>query len=129
MQSSAESGLLTPGLFQNLLRGGTIHFPNLYESSVSYLEDSMKPLLIGALRPRICAGNSETLAVQVTTRPRCNRKLRLMWPEYILQIPLHRVVSLDCPGCANSFSLIAADLVPVLDGAERYTPAVVNHLS
>jgi hypothetical protein len=90
----------------------------------------MKPVMMGAtLRPRICVGSSETLTVQTATCPRCNQKLRLMWPEYILEIPLHRVVSLDCPGCANSFSLIAADLVPVLDGAERYTPAVVNHLS
>jgi hypothetical protein len=89
----------------------------------------MKPVLKVALRPRICVGSSETLAVQITACPRCKQTLRLMWPEYVLQIPLHRVVSLDCPGCANSFSLIAADLVPVWDGAEGYVPAVVNQLS
>jgi hypothetical protein len=32
-------------------------------------------------------------------------------------------------GCANSFSLIAADLVPVCGGAEGYVPVVVNQLS
>ena len=90
----------------------------------------MKPVLMGlALRPRICVGSSETLAVQTTACPRCKQALRLMWPEYILQIPLHRVVYVDCPGCANSFSLIAADLVPVCEGAEGYVSAVVNQLS
>jgi hypothetical protein len=32
-----------------------------------------------------------------------------MWPEYVLHIPLHGVIWLDCPACSNSFSLIAAD--------------------
>ena len=89
----------------------------------------MKPVLNAALRPRICVGNSETLAIQITACPRCEQILRLMWPEYILQIPLHRVVCLNCPGCAKSFSLIAADLVPVCDGGEGYVPAMVNQLS
>lgn len=34
-----------------------------------------------------------------------------MWPEYVLHIPLHRVIWLDCPACSNSFSLIAAGLL------------------
>jgi hypothetical protein len=89
----------------------------------------MKPVLKAASRPRISVGSSETLAVQITQCPRCKQKLRLMWPEYVLQIPLHRVVSLECPGCANSFSLIAADLVPVCDDGEECAPAVVNQLS
>ena len=89
----------------------------------------MKPVLMAALRPRICVGSSETLAVQTTPCPRCKQALRLMWPEYILQIPLHRVIHLDCPWCATSFSLIAIDLVPVLEGAEEYAPAVVNQMS
>ena len=90
----------------------------------------MKPVTMGAtLRPRICVGSSETLAVQITTCPRCKQTLRLMWPDYVLQIPLHRVVSLDCPVCAKSFSLVAADLVPVCDGGEGYVPAAVNQLS
>jgi C4-type Zn-finger protein len=89
----------------------------------------MKPVLTAALRPRICVGRSETLAVQTTACPRCQQTIQLMWPEYILQIPLHRVVSLDCPVCANSFSLIAADLVPVCEGGEGYVPGVVNQLS
>ena len=90
----------------------------------------MKPVLMGlALRPRICVGSSETLAVQTTACPRCKQTLRLMWPEYILQIPAHRVIHVDCPCCAMSFSLIAIDLVPILDGAEGHAPAVVNQLS
>jgi hypothetical protein len=90
----------------------------------------MKPVLMGpALRPRICVGSSETLAVQIAACPRCKQTLRLMWPDYILQIPAHRVVHVDCPRCATSFSLIAIDLVPVCDGAEGHTPAVVNQVS
>jgi hypothetical protein len=90
----------------------------------------MKPVLIAhALRPSICVGSSDTLAVQITACPRCKQTLRLMWPEYILQIPLHRVVYVDCPVCAKSFSLIAADLVPVCEGGEGYMSAVVNQLS
>lgn len=90
----------------------------------------MKPVLMGlALRARICVGSSETLAVQITSCPRCKQTLRLMWPEYILHIPLHRVIHLNCPCCAASFSLIAIDLVPVFDGAEGHAPAVVTQLS
>jgi len=88
----------------------------------------MKPFLT-VLRSRIRVGSSETLAAQTTQCPRCSQELCLMWPEYVLQIPLHRVVWLDCPGCAISFSLIAIDLVPVLDGEERYAAAVVSQLS
>jgi hypothetical protein len=52
-----------------------------------------------------------------------------MWPEHVLHVPLHRVVYVDCPGCAVSFSLIAIDLVPVLDDEERYAAALVNLMS
>jgi hypothetical protein len=52
-----------------------------------------------------------------------------MWPEYVLQIPLHRIVWLDCPLCSISFSILAMDLVPVCDGGEQYVPATVNQLS
>ena len=90
----------------------------------------MKPVLMGlALRPRICVGSSETLAVQTTVCPRCKQTLRLMWPDYILQIPAHRVIHVNCPCCATSLSLIAIDLVPIFDGAEEYAPAVVNQVS
>ena len=89
----------------------------------------MKPVLMAALRPRICVGSSETLAVQTTACPQCKLALRLMWPEYILQIPAHRVIHLDCPWCATSFSLIAIDLTPVVNGELRYAATVVNQLS
>jgi len=88
----------------------------------------MKPVLT-VLRSRIRVGSSETLSAQTCQCPRCDRKLCLMWPEYVLQIPLHRVIWLDCPGCAISFSLVAMDLVPVSDGESRFNHATVNQLS
>ena len=88
----------------------------------------MKPLLT-VLRSRIRVGSSETLAAQTVLCPRCRQKLCLMWPEYILHIPLHRVVWLDCSGCAISFSVLAIDLVPAADAESRFPNAVVNQLS
>jgi hypothetical protein len=88
----------------------------------------MKPVLT-VLRSRIRVGSSETLAAQTSQCPHCSQMLCLMWPEYVLHIPLHRVVALDCPGCAISFSLVAMDLVPVSDAESRFPRAVVNHLS
>ena len=88
----------------------------------------MKPVST-VLRSRIRVGSSETLSAQTCQCPRCDRTLCLMWPEYVLHIPLHRVVSLDCPGCAISFSLLAVELAPVSDGESRFPHAVVNHLS
>lgn len=88
----------------------------------------MKPVLT-VLRSRIRVGSSETLSAQTCQCPRCDQTLCLMWPEYVLHIPLHRVVTLDCPSCTVSFSLLAADLVPVSDGESRFSHAVVNHLS
>jgi hypothetical protein len=88
----------------------------------------MKPVLT-ALRSRICVGSSETLASQTCQCPQCKRTICLMWPEYVLHIPLHRVISLDCPDCATPFSLIAIVLVPMSDGEWRFPHAVVNQLS
>jgi hypothetical protein len=88
----------------------------------------MKPVLT-VLRSRIRVGSSETLAAQTTRCPRCNQKLCLMWPEYVLQIPVHRVVWLDCPDCAISFSVLAMDLVPVTEAESRFNHSSVNHLS
>jgi hypothetical protein len=88
----------------------------------------MKPVLT-VLRSRVRVGSSETFTAQIARCPRCDRKLCLMWPEHVLQVPLHRVISADCPGCTVSFSLIAIDLVTVLDGKEQYAAAVVNQLS
>ena len=88
----------------------------------------MNPALAAVLRSRVRVGSCETFAFQTTRCPKCEQTLCLMWPEYVLHIPLHRVVYLDCPGCAISFSLLAMDLVPVLGGEERYAAAVVNQL-
>jgi hypothetical protein len=85
--------------------------------------------MMGVLRPRICVGSSETLAVQIAVCPNCNEKLRLMWPGFVLQIPSHRVVYLDCPLCKHSFSLLAFDLVPLNEGGEQYAAAEVRQLS
>jgi hypothetical protein len=87
----------------------------------------MKPVLT-VLRSRIRVGSSETLSAQTCQCPRCDRKLCLMWPEYVLHIPLHRVIWLDCPGCTISFSVLALDLVPVSDAESRFPHSVVNHL-
>lgn len=87
----------------------------------------MKPVLT-VLRSRIRVGSSETLAAQTAQCPRCHRKLCLMWPEYVLQIPSHRVVTVRCPCCTATFSLIAIDLVPMSDGESLFPQAVVNHL-
>ena len=88
----------------------------------------MKPVLT-VLRSRIRVGSSETLSAQTSQCPRCKQILCLMWPEYVLHIPLHRVIWLDCAGCAISYSALAMDLVPVPDGESLYPHAVVNHLS
>jgi hypothetical protein len=89
----------------------------------------MKPALAAVLRLRIRVGSSETFAFQTTTCPKCDQKLCLHWPEYVLHIPLHRVVWLDCPLCAISFSVVAMDLIPFPDGEARFTHATINHLS
>ena len=88
----------------------------------------MKPVLT-VLRSRIRVGSSETLAAQTTQCPRCGQKLYLMWPEYVLRIPLHRAIHVQCPACTIPFSLIAIDLVPVSDGESRFLHAVIDHLS
>jgi len=88
----------------------------------------MKPVLT-VLRSRIRVGSSETLSAQTCQCPRCDQKLCLQWPEYVLHIPLHRVISLDCPSCAISFSVLAMDLVAVTDGESRLPHAVVSYLS
>jgi hypothetical protein len=88
----------------------------------------MKPVLT-VLRSRIRVGSSETLSAQTSRCPGCKQIFCLLWPEYVLHIPLHRVVWLDCPSCAISFSLVAMDLVEASDGESRFCPAMVNQLS
>jgi hypothetical protein len=87
----------------------------------------MNPVL-PVLRSRIRVGSSETLSAQTTECPRCSQKLCLMWPEYVLHIPLHRVIWLDCPCCSISFSVLAAELSPILDGESSFCHANVNLL-
>ena len=88
-----------------------------------------KPVMGAPWLPRICVGSSETLAVQVTICPGCKAKLRLMWPGFVLLIPAHRVIYLDCPLCKHSFSLLAIDLVSLSEGGEQFVVAEVRQLS
>jgi hypothetical protein len=88
----------------------------------------MKPVLT-VLRSRIRVGSSETLAAQAAQCPRCSQKLCLMWPEYVLQIPLHRVVHVHCPACTVPFSLIAIDLISIGESWEDHVAAVVSQVS
>ena len=88
----------------------------------------MKPVLT-FLRSRIRVGSSETLSAQTCQCPQCNRTVCLMWPEYVLNIPLHRVIWVDCPGCSISFSVLAADLNPMPEAESLFLHANVNLLS
>jgi hypothetical protein len=88
----------------------------------------MKPVLT-VLRSRIRVGSSETLSAHACQCPRCEQKLCLMWPEFVLQVPLHRVIWLDCPGCARSFSLLAMDLISIGESWEDHAAAVVSQVS
>jgi hypothetical protein len=88
----------------------------------------MKPVLTLS-RSRIRVGSSETLSAQTCQCPSCKQTFCLMWPEYVLHIPLHRVIWLDCPGCAISFSLVAIDLVQIWEAESRFQHAIVNQLS
>jgi hypothetical protein len=89
----------------------------------------MKPVLLAVLRSRVRVGSSETFTAQTAQCPQYKQKLALMWPEHILHVPLHRVVYVDCPGCAISFSFIAIDLISVGENGEEYVAAVVSQVS
>lgn len=88
----------------------------------------MKPVLTVS-RSRIRVGSSETLSAQTCQSPRCSQTFCLMWPEYVLHFPLHRVVWLDCPRCAFQFSVLAGELVPVQDGESQFSQVTVYLLS
>ena len=45
-----------------------------------------------AFRPKICIGSCEVLSTWASTCPKCNQQFRLLWPFWVLHIPLHRVV-------------------------------------
>lgn len=79
-------------------------------------------------RAKICIGSSEVLSTWTATCPKCNQQFRLLWPFWVLHIPLHRVVDLSCPFCLHSFPLVAVSLA-CRDGAERLAPGLVGGLS
>ena len=61
-------------------------------------------------RAKICIGSCEVLSTWIAECPKCRRQFRLLWPFWVLQIPLHRVVDLRCPVCQHSFSVVAVSL-------------------
>jgi hypothetical protein len=79
-------------------------------------------------RAKICIGSCEVLSTWIAACPKCNRQFRLLWPFWVLNIPLHRVVDLRCPFCRDSFSLVAASLMSC-DGGERMTAGLVEGLA
>ena len=79
-------------------------------------------------RAKICIGSCEVLSTWAATCPKCNQQFRLLWPFWVLHIPLHRVVDLRCPLCFNLFSLVAVSLV-CCDGEERLAAGLVEGLS
>ena len=82
----------------------------------------------GVFRAKICIGSCEVLTTWAATCPKCNQHFRLLWPFWVLQIPLHRVVDLRCPFCQQSYSHVAVSLT-ACDGGERLTASVVEGLS
>ena len=79
-------------------------------------------------RAKICVGQCEVLSAWAATCPKCNQQFRLLWPFWVLNIPLHRVVDLRCPFCRNSFPLVAVSLV-CCDEEERLAAGLVQGLS
>ena len=79
-------------------------------------------------RAKICIGQCEVLSARAATCPKCNQHFRLLWPFWVLHIPLHRVVELCCPFCWPSFSLVAVSLAS-RDEAELMAAGPVQGLS
>jgi len=79
-------------------------------------------------RAKICIGHCEVLSIWSATCPKCNQRFRLLWPFWVLYIPLHRVVDLRCPLCHTSFSLVAVSLT-LHNGNERMAAGLVEGLS
>jgi hypothetical protein len=77
-------------------------------------------------RAKICIGDSEVLSAWAAICPQCYGKFQLLWPFWVLQIPLHRVVDLRCPFCQKSFSLVAASLTPCDEGEHLALSLVVG---
>ena len=78
-------------------------------------------------RAKICIGSCEVLSTWAATCPKCSQQFRLLWPFWVLQIPLHRVADLRCPFCRHVFSLVAGTLS--CDGSGQLTPGLVEGLS
>lgn len=78
-------------------------------------------------RARICIGSCEVLSTWAATCPKCSQQFRLLWPFWVLQIPLHRVVDLRCPFCRCAISLIAGTLTG--DDSEHLRAGFVEGLS
>jgi len=78
-------------------------------------------------RAKICIGSRVVLSIWIAECPKCNEQFRLMWPFWVLHIPLHRVVDLRCPFCQHSFSLVAISLMS-WDGSERLAAGLVQEL-
>jgi len=76
-------------------------------------------------RAKICIGGCEVLSTWAATCPKCNQLFRLLWPFWVLQIPLHRVVDLRCPLCRHPFSVVAGSLSSCGE-SERPTPGTVE---
>jgi hypothetical protein len=79
-------------------------------------------------RAKICIGSCEVLSAWTAMCPKCDQHVRLLWPFWVLQIPLHRVVDLRCPFCRHAFPLVALLLV-CCDGTERLAAGLVEGLS
>jgi len=78
-------------------------------------------------RAKICIGSCEVLSTWAATCPKCNQHFRLLWPFWVLQIPLHRVVDLRCPFCRYPFSPVAGTLT--CDGSQQLSPGLVEGVS
>ena len=79
-------------------------------------------------RAKISIGQREVLSTWAATCPKCDQRFRLLWPFWVLQIPLHRVVGLRCPRCQHSFSLVAVSLRQQ-NGNEKIAVGLVEGLS
>ena len=78
-------------------------------------------------RAKICIGSCEVLSTWAATCPKCDQQFRLLWPFWVLQIPLHRVADLRCPFCRYAFSLVAGTLT--CDDSEHLEAGFVEGLN
>ena len=76
-------------------------------------------------RAKICVGSCEVLSTWAATCPKCNQLFRLLWPFWVLHLPVHRVVDLRCPFCRYAFSEIAGSLSSCGEN-EHLTPGTVE---